>query len=214
MSEVFASPDPWQLAAEAARGDRQAEEKLWRAFRPRLKRMVVSQLDVRLSTRVDPSDVVQETILEAHRRLPEAVLRPPIPFYPWLRAIAADRLGKVHRAHLQTQARNVAFEQASPCGLPDDSVDFLAQRLLNRDDDCPVKRLLKEELRRRVRETLDRLSPEDRQVLVLRQIEDMSTAEAALVLGISESAVRGRHLRALERFAELLGAVGESEVRS
>lgn len=201
--------DPWLLAADAARGDRQAEEDLWRTFRPRLKRMVTAELDPRISSRVDPSDVVQETILEAHRRLPECSARPPLPFYPWLRGIASDRIGKMHRTHLGAKSRDVSREVSSPCGLPDDSVDFLAQRLLNQEG-CPVQWLLKEELRRRVRETLDQLSVEDRRVLILRLVEEMNTAETALVLGLSEPAVRMRQLRALERFADHLRAAGES----
>lgn len=212
MNENSVNSDPWALAASAAGGDRQAEEMLWRTYRPRLKRMVVAELDARVSSRVDPSDVVQETILEAHRRLPQCVGQPELPFYPWLRGIAVDHLAKVHRAHLGTQARDMAREVALIGGLPDDSVDYLARRLLN-EEGCPVQKLLKEELRRRVRETLDQLSAEDRRVLLLRLVEDMSTAETAIVLGISEPAVRMRQLRALERFAELLRAAGESEVR-
>jgi RNA polymerase sigma-70 factor (ECF subfamily) len=194
------------------RGDRTAEETLWRTYRPRLKRMVVAELDPRLSARVDPSDVVQGAILEAHRRLPECTARPPIAFYPWLRGIAADHLANVHRSHLGTQARDVTREAPSPRGLPDDSVDYLAQRLLN-DEGSPVQRLIKEELRQRVRETLDRLPADDRRVLVLRLIEDMNAEETALVLGISAAAVRMRQVRALERFADLLRACGGSAVR-
>lgn len=212
MTEPHIESDPWNLAAGAVQGDRHAEETLWRTYRPRLKRMVVAELDPRLSARVDPSDVVQEAILEAHRRLPECVVRPPLSFYPWLRGIASDHLANVHRAHLGTQARDIAREAPSPVGLPDDSVDYLAQRLIN-DEASPVQRVIKEELRRRVRETLNQLSAEDRRVLVLRLIEDMSAEETALVLGISAAAVRMRQVRALERFADLLRAAGESGVR-
>jgi RNA polymerase sigma-70 factor (ECF subfamily) len=208
-----AALDPWALATAVAQGDRIAEESLWQTYRPRLKRMVVSELDPRLSARVDPSDVVQETILEAHRRLPKCVHQPAIAFYPWLRAIAVDQIRAAHRTHLHTQARSVAVEVPNPGGLPDDSIDHFAERLLKQQEGCPVKQLLKEELRRCVRETLERLGYEDRRVLVLRLIEDMSTAETATVLGISEPAVRMRQLRALHRFAELLKALGESEVR-
>lgn len=212
MSESFLESDPWKLAADAVRGDRQAEEVLWRAYRPRLKRMVIAELDPRLSARVDPSDVVQEAVLEAHRRLPHCATNPPISFYPWLRAIAVDHLANIHRAHLGTQARDVNREAAPSTGLPDDSVDFLAARLLA-EEGSPVQKLMKEELRRRVRETLDKLNADDRRVLVLRLIEEMSAEETALVLGINPAAVRMRQVRALERFAKLMQDAGESEVR-
>lgn len=205
-----AAMDPWELATAAVEGNREAEESLWQAFRPRLKRMIVSQLDERLSARVDPSDIVQETIIEAHRRLPDSVGEPPLPFYPWLRGIAIDHLQRAYRRHVQAQMRSVAAERPLGGALADDSVDYLAERLLHQEEGCPVKEALKDELRRRVRDTLDQLPAPDREVLLLRQIEDMTTTEAALVLGISESAVRNRHLRALERFAALLRAAGES----
>ena len=55
-----------------------------------------------------------------------------------------------------------------------------------------------------VYEALQRLSPKDREVLVLRYLEQLSTEETAAVLGLRESAVKMRHLRALERMRGLL----------
>jgi RNA polymerase sigma-70 factor (ECF subfamily) len=205
--------DPWELASAAAQGNVEAEMSLWNAYRPRLKRMVIAEIDPRVMARIDPSDVVQDAILEAHRRLPDCVVDPPLPFYPWLRGIATDQLNKAHRFHLGTQARDVTREAPSPQGLPDDSVDHLASRLMH-DHESPVKRLMQQELRRQVRETLDRLEPVDRRVLVLRLIEDMSTADTALVLGVSEPAVRMRLRRALERFADALPAAQKGASQS
>jgi RNA polymerase sigma-70 factor (ECF subfamily) len=160
-----ATGDPWGLAAKAVRGDKQAEELLWQTFRPRLRRMVAAELDPRVSQRVDPSDVVQETILEAHGRLPACVTKPPLPFYPWLRGIATERLFKVHRAHPGTQSRDAAREVPLAAMLPDDSVDHLARRLMS-EESSPVHRVLFDELRRRVRETLNQLPEDDRRVAV------------------------------------------------
>ena len=69
----------------------------------------------------------------------------------------------------------------------------------------PVQRLVREEMWARVRSALDRLSASDREVLILRHAEQLSTREAAAVLGVSEPAVKSRHLRALERLREALG---------
>jgi len=54
-----------------------------------------------------------------------------------------------------------------------------------------------------VQAALARLSPRDREVLVLRHLEQMTTAEIAATLAISEAAVKKRHVRALERLREL-----------
>ncbi|HEV2949527.1 MAG TPA: sigma-70 family RNA polymerase sigma factor, partial [Gemmataceae bacterium] len=55
-----------------------------------------------------------------------------------------------------------------------------------------------------VRGALDKLSERDREVLVLRYLEGLSTRETAAVLGIREGAAKVRHLRALERLRGLL----------
>ncbi len=64
--------------------------------------------------------------------------------------------------------------------------------------------LIREEMRQRVRQALERLKPQDREVLVLRYLEQLSPAEVAAVLGIKEGAVKTRQTRALVRLGELL----------
>src|SRR5436853_3869317 len=92
-------PDTEQLLDAAARGDGQARGRLLERHRKRLKRMVAVRLDRRLAPRVDPSDVVQETLAEAARRLDEYLRARPMPYYPWLRRLAWVRLDKLRRRH-------------------------------------------------------------------------------------------------------------------
>ena len=63
---------------------------------------------------------------------------------------------------------------------------------------------MREELRGRVRSALAELSERDREVLVLRHLEQLSTREIATIIGISEAAVKQRHVRALDRLQRLL----------
>jgi RNA polymerase sigma-70 factor (ECF subfamily) len=58
---------------------------------------------------------------------------------------------------------------------------------------------------------LDRLPPNDQEVLVLRHLEQLSTHEISAVLKISEPAVRHRHRRALERLMTLVRDASEDE---
>src|SRR5438876_308935 len=69
----------------------------------------------------------------------------------------------------------------------------------------PREHVLSQERRQRLQEALARLGERDREVLVLRYLEQLSTKETAAVLGISDGAVKLRHLRALERLRDLLG---------
>jgi RNA polymerase sigma-70 factor (ECF subfamily) len=124
-----------------------------------------------------------------------------MPYYPWLRRLAWDRIDKAHRRHT---ARRRSVEREEPPALPDESALQLAERLLAREVD-PARAAMRKEKRQRVRALLERLAAGDREILVLRFLERMSTAEAAVVLDISAGAVRLRLMRALERLRHLLG---------
>jgi RNA polymerase sigma-70 factor (ECF subfamily) len=134
----------------------------------------------------------------------------PLPFYPWLRRIAWERLVKVHRRHLQARIRSAAREEPGGLPLPDESAVDLARRLAA-SGTSPSARVVREEVCIRVRSALDHLGPRDRDVLVMRYLEQLTNREIAAALGITEGAVKVRHLRALERLRGLLaGEYGEA----
>src|SRR5262245_41862806 len=201
-------PDTEELLDAAATGDGSARGRLLDRHRQRLRRMVAVRLDRRLNARLDPSDLVQDTLAEANRRLDDYLRDRPLPFYPWLRQIAWNRLIDARRYHLRS-GRAVGREQ--PAGLPAESALELAERLMA--GDAPSAGLRRKEQQALVRSALDRLPERDREVLALRYLEQLSTAEAAAVLGASEGAVRVRVLRALRRLRDLLeendGTAGE-----
>src|SRR5262249_35450673 len=155
---------------------------------------VAFHLDPHVAARVDPSDVVQEALAEAAQKLDDYLQRQPLPFYPWLRRMAWERLVKLHRQHLRASKRSAYREEPGALNLPDDSALELAGRLLAVGS-APSARLLREELQMRVRSALNRLAPPDREVLVLRYLEQLAIGEIAAVLGITEAAVKKRNVR-------------------
>jgi RNA polymerase sigma-70 factor (ECF subfamily) len=195
--------DTEQLLQRVADGDDAARDRLLQRFRRRLRRMVAVRFDLRLAARVDPSDVVQETLAEAAALLDRYLQERPLPFYPWLRQMAQRRLIELHRRHVLAQRRTVVREEALG-GLPDRSAVALAERLFGRLS-SPSAHLHRKERRDRVRAALAALPEKDREVLVLRILEGLPTRETAAVLGLSEVAVRSRQVRALERLKALLG---------
>lgn len=207
MSEVPTTPEPANdLARRAADGDDDAWHALVEAHRSRLRRIVAMRLDPRLSGVVDPSDVIQETFAELHQRLPKYVAEPSLPFFVWLRCLAADTLSRTHRRHLGVQARDASrvFHAGQfGAGMPEASSVVLSDMLTAKDSEA-IHDAIRSERRARVASALDELSVEDREVLVLRHFEGLNAGEAALVLDITESAARKRYLRALERFTQLL----------
>jgi RNA polymerase sigma-70 factor (ECF subfamily) len=194
--------DTEQLLQLVADGDEAARDRLLERYRRRLRRMVAVRFDLRLAARVDPSDVVQETLAEAAAQLNRYLQERPLPFYPWLRQLAQRRLIDLHRRHVLAQRRTVIREAG--VGLPDRSAVALVDRLFGQLS-SPSAPLHRQERRDRVRAALAALPEKDREVLVLRILEGLPTRETAAVLGMSEVAVRSRQVRALERLKAFLG---------
>jgi RNA polymerase sigma-70 factor (ECF subfamily) len=198
-----AEPDTEQLLDLVGQGDRAARDRLLGRHRQRLRNLIALHLDPRIAARVDPSDVVQESLVEADRRLADYLRNRPLPFYPWLRRLALQRLTDLYRLHVRSMKRSVRREEARLPLLSDDSVQQLASRLMARGS-SPSASLHRRDLQERLRTVLSRLVERDREVLILRHLEQLSVKEIAAVLGITEGAVKVRHVRALERLRQAL----------
>jgi RNA polymerase sigma-70 factor (ECF subfamily) len=166
------TPSDDEIVRRAAAGDGQAQTELVQKHRKRLKAMVALRLDSRLAARIDPSDVVQETWAEAFAKLPDYVRTQPLPFYPWLRQLAWERMALLYRHHVQTQARSVRREAGFEPLLSEASAAAFAERLLAHETSAG-QRLVREEARAKVRAALDALRPADREILVLRFLEQI-----------------------------------------
>jgi RNA polymerase sigma-70 factor (ECF subfamily) len=165
--------------------------------------MVAVHLDRRLVARLDPSDVVQEALMDAAQKLSDYLRRQPLPFYPWLRRLAWERLAKIHRWHLGTRKRSVAREQQRAPGLSDESAAELADHLAG-SITSPSQGLVRAEQRLRLKTALAQLRPVDRELLAMRYLEQLSSRQISALLEIGVDAVRMRHRRALERLSRLL----------
>src|SRR5208337_389551 len=128
-----ANPDWEQLMERASGGDRPAREQLLAGHRDRLRQMIAVRMDRRLVARIDPSDVVQDVLATATRNLSDYLRNRPMPFYPWLRKLAWERLIELQRTHLVARKRSVAREDFGIPELPDASAAVLAERLLSQD---------------------------------------------------------------------------------
>jgi RNA polymerase sigma-70 factor (ECF subfamily) len=169
--------------------------------------MVEMRLDTRLQARLDASDVVQDAYVEVAERLEEYLRDPKLPLFLWLRLVVGERLMRLHRHHLGAQMRDAGREVSLYRGaLPAASSAALAAQLLGRHT-SPTQAVVRAERILRVQEALNTLDPLDREILSLRHFEELTAAEAALVLGIEESAAAKRYFRALKRLKETLAAM-------
>lgn len=201
MTASDASED--QLVELAATGDPSAVKTLLEQHRERLLQMVAVRMDPRVAQRLDASDVVQESLLEAHAKLVEYASTRPLPFYPWLRQIAWQRLMHAHERHVEAKRRSVAREQPAFAMLSNDSVQGLAERLVD-NGTSPSGKVMRGELQRRVRDALADMPQGDGDLLVMRYLEHMSIREIAATLEITEHAVHMRQLRALQKLRRSL----------
>ena len=189
-------------------GDMTALADVFGHYRPQLRRMVDLRMAGPLSSRVDPSDVLQETYMDATRKIDGYVHDPRVSLYVWLRGLTLDRLAKVQRLHLGTQSRALGRELR----LPEASSVALGRHLFAIGT-APSRNLERDELCRQVTQALQQLTDRDREVLVMRHFEGMTNSEVAEALGIGASAATMRHGRALKRLKDILSArlsAGES----
>ncbi len=201
MDESSDSP----LLDRIAKGDAAAVPSLLRRYRDRLRRMVQYRLDPRVAVRVDASDVVQEALLTASGAIHEYAQQRPVAFYPWLRRIAWERMIDMQRQHLDAQRRSVLREEQPPSSFSNASLCELA-RQLTWGGPTPSHDLRRKEVNERLARALDELDPGQREVILLRYLEQLSLADTAAVLNITADAVKMRQLRAMRRLREILEA--------
>ncbi len=210
MDEVDPSAaDTECLLSRAGRGEPEAFAHLFDRHRAYLRQVVALRIDSRLRSRVDPSDIVQESMLEAVRRFPDYLLRRPMAFRLWLRETAHQRLRMAERFHLNSARRSVRREVP----LPDGSSVLLVRQILP-DVHGPEQHLDHLERTRQVHEAVARLSAADREILALRNLESLSNQETAAVLGIEPATASRRYGRALIRLRAELIRVSRPEDRS
>jgi len=198
------SSETQELLLRAGEGDASAVDGLLERHRDALRRIIALRMDRMIQQRVDASDIVQDVLVEANRRLQDYLRDPKLPFHLWLRQIAQDRLIDAHRRHRGAARRSLDREQ--PLRMPafsDQSSLDLAALLVDREV-TPATAATRRELDARFQAAIETLDEIDREVIVMRHFEQLSNQEVAQALNLSEPAAGMRYLRALRRLRALL----------
>jgi len=197
-----------ELLVNVRDGQSQAVEELLDRHRDSLRRMISLRLDQRLMQRIDVSDVVQDVLIEANRRLIDYVNHPTIPFHLWIRQIAKDRIIDAHRRHRMSAKRSVDREQAAAAGPPDQSTMEFANQF--RDGQLtPAAAATQRELAQHIEMAIQHLRGNDRDIILMRHYEQLNNQEIAQSLGLSEPAASMRYLRAIKRLREVIESLPE-----
>lgn len=180
-------------------------DSLLARHRESVRRMISMRLDPMLARRVDASDIVQDVLIEAHRRLEKYLANPGMPFHLWLRHLARDHIIDAHRKHRKAAKRSVDREKPiHHPGFSDASSVNLACQLVA-DGATPAAQAMRKELEQSFIAAMSELSDDDREIILMRHFEQLSNQDLARSLEISEPAASMRYLRALRRLRKKLG---------
>jgi RNA polymerase sigma-70 factor (ECF subfamily) len=194
--------DPEQLVSLARAGDAFALGRLLERYRAYLMLLARLQIGRRLQSKADPSDVVQEAFLEAHRTFARFRGGSEGELLAWLRQILGSHLAVLVRRFLRTRGRDVRLERALAAEL--DASSRALDRGLLAPQSSPSHQADRREQGVRLADALDQLPEDYREVIVLRHLEGLSFPDVARRMGRSVDSVKNLWPRALVRLRRLL----------
>jgi RNA polymerase sigma-70 factor (ECF subfamily) len=190
------------------RGDAAAQGKVLERYRPWLHLLARLEIGGRFHGKFDASDVVQQTLLEACRDLPQFRGGTEAELHAWLRQVLAHVLGHEFRRYTGTQKRDAAREVSLEQSLARSSQRL--GELLAGSDASPSQQAERHEQEVVLAEVLGRLPDDYREVIVLRNLEGLSHEEVAKRMDRGVGAVRMLWVRALARVRKELDRAGVS----
>jgi RNA polymerase sigma-70 factor (ECF subfamily) len=171
------------------------------AYRDYLGLLVRLQVDAQLQGKLDPSGIVQQTLLEAHQAQAQLRGRSEAEVVAWLRKALAHNLADELR-RLGADKRDVAREQSLQRALEQSSARLEAW--LAREEDSPSDLVMRQEQAVQLAAALARLPDKQRQAVELRHLKGMALTEIAAEMGCTKAAVVGLLHRGVEKLREWL----------
>ena len=171
-------------------------------FRPDLVRLASRRLKGRLPSRVDPSDVVQQTLMEAHESL-SGFRGDDHELWPWLAQILKRNVANLIRDHVFAQRRSTTREQGITVAN-----DHGSPALATSEQSSPSQKAIRLESDQQLAAALAQLPPDQQTALRMRHFEKKSLAEIAVFLDRSPAAAAGLVKRGLSKLREILSESG------
>jgi len=172
-------------------------------YREYLRLLARLQLDPRLQAKLDPSDLVQETLLKAHQAQGQVRWEDDAEVAAWLRKILANTLIDAAR-RFTTGARAVNLERSLQEGVERSSACLVG--LLVNQDASPGAQLIQQEQMFRLAEALGRLPEDQRKAVELMHLQGHSVYDIAREMGRSATAVGGLLRRGMKKLREWLAS--------
>ena len=196
------SKDPEQLLSIARHENGQTVEQLLEIYRNYLTVLAKVHIDRRLRAKVGGSDLVQETLIQAHQDFAEFRGTTEAELIEWLRRIMATKGAKLVRRYLVAQRRNVHLEQELCEDLNKSSLAM--DRLPMSPDSSPSQQAACRECAVVLADALTQLPDDYREVMILHHLEGLTMAEVAKRMGKTIKSVQGLWARALIKLRPLM----------
>lgn len=193
------------LIDQARTGDEEATGRLLRMYGEYLKLLARVQIGRRLQGKVDASDLVQETFLDAHRQMPNFKGGTEAELLAWLRRIMAGQVAMTVRRYVGAKGRDVNLERGIAQDIEQSSV-ALDGGLVG-SETSPSQHASRREQAVILADALSRLADDHREAIVLRHLEGLSLAEAAQRMGRSADSVQKLYVRGLMNLRRILGTL-------
>jgi RNA polymerase sigma-70 factor (ECF subfamily) len=185
---------------------KEAQRRPLEQYREYLHLLARLQLDVRLQGKLDPSDVVQETLLKAHQALDQFHGESDAQMAAWLRAILTNTLTDALR-RFQAGARKVEQERSLQAALEESSSRLEAWLAAERSS--PVEQAIRQEQLLDLAQALAQLPQDQRRAVELRYLKGCTVGEVASQMERTKEAVAKLLLRGLACLRGLLDARSE-----
>jgi RNA polymerase sigma-70 factor, ECF subfamily len=199
---MASEPIPDEMIAQARGGDEVALGKLLELYRNYLRLVARSLMGVSLRVKLEPSDLVQETFLKAHREFGGFAGRGEGELVAWLRRILARTLADQVKHH-RRKGRDLNRQESLDLLL--DRSDQTIQNALASRSFSPSEGAARREQAVLLADAVSQLPPHYREVFILRTLEHVPFDEVAVRMGRSVGAVRMLWARSLEQLKQLLG---------
>ncbi len=189
-----------QLLSQAIAGNGEALGEVLIRHRSYLKMLASAQIHQRLQGKADPSDLVQETCLVAHKQIGTFRGSSNVEFAGWLRGILANLLAKHFRRFLGTQQRDLSIEQSLVESL--EYASGCMQRGLVAKVDSPSEVLMENETMLELAAALEKLPEDYRMAILLRNIQGLSFLDVAKAMNRSVDSVEKLWVRGLAKLKQ------------